>query len=51
LLLGLGPVQTSLLLLTAAVGILTVMPGRSTLLEAAVHPVLCVAVLFLAANP
>ncbi|WP_236828085.1 MULTISPECIES: calcium:proton antiporter [unclassified Blastococcus] len=51
LLLGLGPVQIALLVLTAAVGILTVMPGRSTLLQAAVHLVLCVAFLFLAANP
>ena len=51
LLLGLGPVQIALLVLTAAVGILTVMPGRSTLLQAAVHMVLCVAFLFLAANP
>lgn len=51
LLLGLGPLQIALLVLTAAVGILTVMPGRSTLLQAAVHLVLCVAFLFLAANP
>lgn len=51
LLLGLGPLQIALLVLTAAVGILTVMPGRSTLLQAAVHLVLCVAFVFLAANP
>ncbi|MDP9429833.1 MAG: ionic transporter y4hA [Actinomycetota bacterium] len=51
LLLGLGSLQIALLVLTAAVGILTVMPGRSTLLQAAVHLVLCAAFLFLAANP
>ncbi len=51
LLLGLGSVQIALLVLTAAVGILTVMPGRSTLLQAAVHLVLCAAFVFLAANP
>ena len=39
------------LVLTAGVGILAVLPGRSTLLQAAVHLVLCVAFLFPAANP
>ncbi|MBB4703808.1 calcium:proton antiporter [Sphaerisporangium siamense] len=51
LVLGLGALQIVLLALTAGVGILTVMPGRSTLLQAAVHLVLCAAYLFLAANP
>ena len=51
LLLGLGATQIVLLALTAAVGILTVMPGRATLLQAAVHLAICGAFLFLAANP
>ncbi len=51
LLLGLGSVQIALLVLTAAVGILTVMPGRATVLQAAVHLCVCAAFLFLAANP
>ncbi|MFC4532494.1 calcium:proton antiporter [Sphaerisporangium dianthi] len=51
LLLGLGATQIVLLALTAGVGILTVMPGRATLLQAAVHLALCAIYLFLAANP
>jgi Ca2+:H+ antiporter len=51
LLLGLGATQIVLLALTAAVGILTVMPGRATLLQAAVHLAICTSFLFLAANP
>ncbi|MBP2705162.1 hypothetical protein JOL79_15205 [Microbispora sp. RL4-1S] len=51
LLLGLGPNQIVLLALTAVVGTLTVMPGRATLLQAAVHLALCAGYLFLAANP
>jgi Ca2+:H+ antiporter len=51
LLLGLGPLQMALPVLTAAVGIFTVMPGRSPLLQATVHLVLFVAFVFLAANP
>lgn len=51
LLLGLGATQIVLLALTAAVGILTVMPGRATLLQAAVHLITCGSFLFLAANP
>jgi Ca2+:H+ antiporter len=51
LLLGLGATQIALLALTAVVGTLTVIPGRATLLQAAVHLVLCVSYLFLAANP
>jgi len=51
LLLGLGATQIVLLALTAGVGILTVMPGRATLLQAAVHLALCASYLFLAANP
>ena len=41
LLLGLGATQIVLLALTATVGILTVMPGRATLLHAAVHLAIC----------
>jgi Ca2+:H+ antiporter len=51
LLLGLGATQIVLLTLTAGVGILTVMPGRATLLQAAVHLSVCAAFLFLAASP
>jgi Ca2+:H+ antiporter len=51
LLLGLGPTQIVLLALTAGVGVLTVMPGRATLLQAAVHLAICAAFLFLAASP
>ena len=49
--LGLSATHMVLLALTAAVGILTLMPGRATLLQATVHLVLCAAFLFLAANP
>ena len=51
LVLGLGATQIVLLALTAGVGILTVMPGRATLLQAAVHLSICAAFLFLAASP
>ncbi|MDG4786578.1 ionic transporter y4hA [Micromonospora sp. WMMD1102] len=51
LLLGLGSTQIVLLALTAGVGILTVMPGRATVLQGAVHLSVCAAFLFLAANP
>ncbi|MEW9532505.1 calcium:proton antiporter [Microbispora sp. NPDC049125] len=51
LVLGLGPVQIVLLALTAGVGVLTVMPGRATLLQAALHLSVCAAFLFLAASP
>jgi Ca2+:H+ antiporter len=51
LILGLGATQIVLLTLTAGVGVLTVMPGRATLLQAAVHLSICAAFLFLAASP
>jgi Ca2+:H+ antiporter len=51
LVLGLGATQIVLLALTAGVGVLTVMPGRATLLQAAVHVSICAAFLFLAASP
>ena len=40
LVLGLGPVQMVLLLLTVLVSVLTIVPGRATRLEGAVHLVL-----------
>ncbi|MTD53358.1 calcium:proton antiporter [Amycolatopsis pithecellobii] len=51
LLLGLGPVQLILFLLTVVVSMLTVIPGRATRLQGAVHLVLLAAFLFLAAIP
>ncbi|MET7419100.1 ionic transporter y4hA [Dactylosporangium sp. NPDC005555] len=49
--LGLGATQIVLLALTSGVGVLTFMPGRATLLQAAVHLSICAAFLFLAASP
>jgi Ca2+:H+ antiporter len=51
LLLGLNPVQMVLFLLTTVVGVLTVVPGRATLMQAAVHLSIFAAFLFLALNP
>jgi Ca2+:H+ antiporter len=51
LLLGLGGPQIVLLALTVVVGVLTVTPGRATLLEAGVHLTLFAAFLVLAASP
>jgi Ca2+:H+ antiporter len=51
LLLGLGATQMVLLLLTVVVGVLTVVPGRATLLQAGVHLAVFAAFLFLAINP
>ncbi len=51
LLLGLGGTQTVLLALTFAVGILTVVPGRATVLPGGVHIGLLAVFLFLAASP
>jgi Ca2+:H+ antiporter len=51
LLLGLGATQMVLLAVTVVVGLLTVVPGRATRLQGAVHLVLLVAFLFLAVNP
>jgi Ca2+:H+ antiporter len=51
LVLGLGATQIVLLALTAGVGVLTVMPGRATLLQAAVHLAICAAFFVLAASP
>jgi Ca2+:H+ antiporter len=51
LVLGLGSTQMALLAVTAVVGALTVLPGRATLQEAAVHLVIAAAFVFLAVNP
>ncbi|MEV6103259.1 calcium:proton antiporter [Streptomyces sp. NPDC051940] len=51
LLLGLNATHTVLLVLTAAVGTLTVFTGRATLLQAGVHLVLFTSFVFLAFNP
>jgi Ca2+:H+ antiporter len=51
LLLGLDAVQMVLFLLTAVVGVLTVVPGRATLMQAGVHLSIFAAFLFLAMYP
>ncbi|MDG4797420.1 ionic transporter y4hA [Micromonospora sp. WMMD1082] len=51
LLLGLGGTQVTLLALTVVTGVLTVVPGRATLLQGGVHLVLFAAFVFLAASP
>ena len=51
LVLGLGPVQIVLLAITVAVGALTVLPGRATVQEGALHLVLAGAFIFLALVP
>jgi len=51
LVLGLGSTQIVLLVITAIVGALTVLPGRATLQEGGVHLVLFAAFVFLAVNP
>ncbi|HSA49218.1 MAG TPA: ionic transporter y4hA [Yinghuangia sp.] len=51
LVLGLEPTQMVLLALSVVVGVLTVIPGRATLLQAGVHLALLSAFIFLALNP
>ena len=51
LLLGLGSTQLVLLALTVLAGVLTVVPGRATLLQGGVHLSLLAAFLFLAVSP
>ncbi|MFC0680036.1 calcium:proton antiporter [Lysobacter korlensis] len=51
LVLGLGSTQIVLLVLTMLVSVLTVMPGRVTRLQGALHLILFAAFLFLAINP
>ena len=49
--LGLGATQMVLLAISVVVSVLTVVPGRATLLEGGVHLALFGAFLFLAVNP
>lgn len=51
LVLGLGPVQIVLLVLTLVVSTLTVVPGRATRLQGAVHLIILAAFVFLAIKP
>ncbi|HEY0641673.1 MAG TPA: ionic transporter y4hA [Pseudonocardiaceae bacterium] len=51
LLLGLGPTETVLLALTVAAGILTVTPGRATVMQGSVHLVVFASFLFIALTP
>ena len=51
LVLGLGATQIGLLVLTALVSSLTLLPGRATLQEGGVHLIILAAFLFLAFNP
>ena len=51
LLLGLGSVQIALLALTVVVSILTIVPGRATRLQGAIHLILFAAFLFLSVSP
>jgi Ca2+:H+ antiporter len=51
LVLGLGATQLALLAVTVVVAVLTVVPGRATRLQGAVHLVLLAGYLFLAVNP
>jgi Ca2+:H+ antiporter len=51
LLLGLGATQLVLLALTIVVSVLTVVPGRATRLQAAVHLMIFAAFLFLSIKP
>jgi Ca2+:H+ antiporter len=51
LVLGLGPTQLVLLVLTVAISVLTVVPGRATRLQGELHLVVLAAYLFLAVVP
>lgn len=51
LVLGLGATQMVLLSLTVVVGVLTIVPGRATLLQGGVHLAILAAFLFLAVSP
>jgi len=51
LLLGLGPTQLVLLAMTVATSILTVAPGRATLLQAGIHLTLFAGFIVMAASP
>jgi len=49
--LGLGETQMVLLILTVVVGVLTIIPGRATRLQAILHLIIFAAFIFLAINP
>lgn len=49
--LGLGPTELVLLALTSVTSVLTVVPGRATLLQGTIHLSILAAFLFLAASP
>jgi Ca2+:H+ antiporter len=51
LILGLGPMQMVMLLLTVIVSVLTIVPGRAGRLEGFVHLILFAAFVFLSINP
>ena len=51
LVLGLGPTHLVLLAITVVVSVLTVVPGRATLLQGGVHLALLASFIFLAINP
>lgn len=51
LLLGLGDTEIVLLMLTIVTSVLTVVPGRATVLQGGIHVALLAAFLFLAASP
>ena len=51
LLLGLGETEMVLLMITALTGVLTVVPGRATLLQGGIHLSILASFLFLAASP
>jgi len=51
LLLGLGPTEMVLLALTVAVGVLTVTPGRATVMQGALHLMIFASFLFIAVTP
>ena len=49
--LGLAPIQIVLLVLTVVVAMLTVVPGRATLMQAGVHIVVFASFAFFAIKP
>jgi Ca2+:H+ antiporter len=51
LVLGLDPLQITLLILTLIVSTLTILPGRSTRLQGVLHLILLASFVFLAINP
>lgn len=51
LLLGLGPTEMVLLALTVAIGVLTVTPGRATVMQGTLHLIVFASFLFIAVTP